>query len=113
MKEFIVFKGVDHEIEFKGLRGKYFYIGAIGGVGSIFICLLLVILGLPSVVVFLLLLLLLGGTVSAAFHLSKKYGRWGMEKQPIQERKPHFIHQGMPFHKIVPAKALLKHITKK
>ena len=113
MKEFIIFKGVDHEIEFKGLRGKYFYLGAIGGVGSIFSCLILVIIGIPSIVVFLLLLLLLSATISAAFHLSKKYGRWGMEKQPVQERKPHFIHQKMPFHKIVPVKAVLKLTTKK
>jgi Na+-transporting methylmalonyl-CoA/oxaloacetate decarboxylase gamma subunit len=112
MKEFTIFKGVDNEIEFKGLRGKYFYFGAIGGVGSIFSCLILVIIGIPSVIVFLLLILLLITSISAAFHFSQKYGRWGMEKQPIQKRKPHFIHQGKPFHKIIPALTVLKHPQK-
>jgi hypothetical protein len=112
MKEYIIFKGVDHEIEFKGLRGKYFYMGAIGGVGSIFFCLVLVIIGIPSIIVFFILLLLLLISVSGTFHLNQKYGRWGMEKQPIQGRKSHFIHQRKPFHKIIPVQALLKHARK-
>lgn len=101
MKEFTVFKGIDHEIEFKGLRGKYFYMGAIGTIASIFFCLVLVIVGVPSLWVFLLLLGLLTGSITLAFHFSNKYGRWGMDKQPIQQRKPHFIHQRKPFHKML------------
>ena len=48
MKKYSIYRGIDNEIEFKGLRGRYFYHAAGGAVGFIMTTLLLHIVGVRS-----------------------------------------------------------------
>ena len=63
MKSFPVFRGVDNEIEFRGLRGKYFYYAAVGIIASIFLTLFLYIIGLNTLIAISVLLMSAGSTL--------------------------------------------------
>jgi Domain of unknown function (DUF4133) len=58
-----VFRGVDNELEFRGLRGKYFYYAVAGAIGSIFLTLMLYILGVNVLLAMLLMVMVGGGAL--------------------------------------------------
>ena len=103
-----VYRGVDNELEFRGLRGKYFYYAVGGVIGGIFVTLLLYIFGVNLFLSLVLMLLLGGGVLFYAYSANKKYGRWGDVKQPIRTLKPHFVYQTRSFRQMVTVKSYPK-----
>lgn len=108
MKSFPVFRGVDNEIEFKGLRGKHFYYAAIGTVVSIFLTLFLYIIGLNPLLAISVLLLGAGSTLFYCYDANKRHGRWGEMKLAIKNQKPLFVYQNRSFARFIPIKTLPK-----
>lgn len=96
-----IFRGVDNELEFRGLRGKYFYYAVGGVIGSIFLTLVLYIVGVNLLVALVLLVATGGGALGYAYSANKKYGRWGDVKQPVRTLKPHFVSQTRSFRQVV------------
>ncbi|HEV7347389.1 DUF4133 domain-containing protein [Telluribacter sp.] len=91
MKKYSIYRGVDNEIEFKGLRGQYFYYAAGGGVGCIMTALFLHILGVPILVN---ILFLVGGLLTAYLvptAYNKSHGRWGFDKLPVRRLQPRYV----------------------
>lgn len=103
-----IFRGVDNELEFRGLRGKYFYYAVGGVIGSIFLTLFLYIFGVNLFLALLLMLATGGGAVFYTYSANKKYGRWGDVKQPVRSLKPHYLYQTRSFGRIVAVKPLPK-----
>lgn len=103
-----VFRGVDNELEFRGLRGKYFYYAVGGVIGSIFLTLLLYILGINLFLALLLMVATGCGVLFYTYSANKKYGRWGDVKQPVRTLKPHFVYQTRPFRQLVAVKSFPK-----
>ena len=103
-----VFRGVDNELEFRGLRGKYFYYAVGGVIGSIFVTLLLYILGVNLFLALLLMVATGSGVLFYMYSANKKYGRWGDVKQRVRSLKPHFVYQTRPFRQLVDVKSFPK-----
>lgn len=108
MKSFPVFRGVDNEIEFKGLRGKYFYYAAVGIVVSIFLTLFLYIIGLNPLLAISVLLLGAGSTLFYTYDANKRHGRWGTVKLAVKNQKPFFVYQNRSFARLVEIQTLSK-----
>jgi hypothetical protein len=91
MKKYSIYRGIDNEIEFKGLRGRYFYYAAGGAVGFIMTTLLLHILGVPI----LFNIVFLGSGLAASYLIptsyNKSHGRWGFDKLPVRSLQPKYI----------------------
>lgn len=91
MKRYSIYRGIDNEIEFKGLRGRYFYYAAGGAVGFIMTTLLLHILGVPI----LFNIVFLGSGLVASYLIptsyNKSHGRWGFDKLPVRSLQPKHI----------------------
>lgn len=108
MKAYIIHRGVDNEIEFRGLRGKHFYSAAISVIGTLFLGLFLYMVGIPP----LLTLLLLGvggsGALWYIFRNNKRYGRWGTVKQTVRAQKPNFVCQHHSFGQLIPVRPFAK-----
>jgi hypothetical protein len=112
VRQFIIIRGVDTEIEFRGLRGKYFYYCAGGCIGSIFLTLVLYILSFPVLVALLVLVLGSGFSVYYCYTLNNKYGRWGDVKQPVRSMKPDAVYQNNPFRQLLPPQRVLADLIK-
>lgn len=104
MKSYAIHRGVDNEIEFRGLRGMYFYYAAVGLIVSVFVTLFSYILGLPILLAILLLAVGAGGTLAWCYTQNGRYGRWGAVKQQVQRHKPSFVCQYQSFNRLVPVR---------
>lgn len=96
-----VIKGVDDEIEFKGFKGRYFYILAGVILGLMFITFLLYIIGFSS---FLLIFFDLIAGVGAYMYikfLMDKNGKWGHIHSLHNSRKPNYLLHNKPFYKLI------------
>jgi hypothetical protein len=91
MKKYPIYRGIDNEIEFKGLKGRYFYMAAGGSVGFIMATLLLHILGMPLLLNILFLILGLGASYALPTAYNKSHGRWGFDKLPVRSRQPRYV----------------------
>lgn len=103
-KIYIVYRSVDGDIEFRGLRGMYFYYAAGGSLGSLVLAMFLYILGLPILLVILLLVVGAGGTIFWAMRTNARYGKWGHVKQPQPARTPDFVYQTASFRALIPTR---------
>ncbi|AFK05589.1 conjugative transposon protein TraF (plasmid) [Emticicia oligotrophica DSM 17448] len=88
MIEYKINRGVENEIEFKGLKGKYVYIFSIGIGASLFGGIFLTIIGLPNIVSSILAGIGIIGSTVYAFQQNKIYGRWGRDKKLAQNMYP-------------------------
>lgn len=105
MKAYSIYRGVDNEIEFRGLRGQYFYYAAGGLIASVFFTLFSYILGLPILLAILFLSLGAGGTLGWCYTQQGRYGRWGAVKQQVGRLKPGFVCQYQSFNRLVPVRS--------
>jgi hypothetical protein len=108
MKSFPVFRGVDNEIEFKGLRGKHFYHAAVGIIASIFLTLFLYIIGLNPLLAISVLMLGGGSTLFYTYDANKRHGRYGEIKLAIKNQKPFFVYQNRSFARLIEIRTLSK-----
>ena len=108
MKSFHVFRGVDNEIEFRGLRGKHFYHAAIGIIAGIFLTLFLYIVGLNTLIAISVLLISSGSTLFYTYDANKRHGRWGEVKLAIKNHKPFFVYQNRSFARLIEVRTLSK-----
>ncbi len=91
MKQYYINKGIDNEIEFRGLKGIYLYYAAGGIAGTVMLSLVLHVIGAPLI---LSLVILIGGLCSSYFvaiHYNKTHGKWGFEKLPIKNLQPKIL----------------------
>lgn len=91
MKKYPIYRGIDNEIEFKGLKGRYFYLAAGGSVGAIMTTLLLHIIGMPIAVNIVFLCLGLGASYAIPTAYNKSHGRWGFDKLPVKNLQPRHV----------------------
>ncbi len=112
MKSFPIYRGTDNEIEFRGLRGHYFYYAAGGLIGWVFTTLFGYILGAHILLAMLTLLVGGLGTVTWCYTRTNRYGRWGAVKQPIQQAKPAFVYQHQSFNRLIPIRKPLEPKTR-
>ena len=101
-KLYVVYRSVDGDIEFRGLRGMYFYYAAVGSLGSLVLAMLFYILGVPILLVILLLIVGAGGTIFWAVRANTRYGKWGHVKQPQPAKTPDFVYQTASFRALLP-----------
>lgn len=97
MPRYEILRGVDNEIEFYGLKGKYVWGFFIGVGGAIFLGIILFLI-LPSQTLAAFISI---GSVAAVIYFTlkwnKEYGRWGMEKKAIEKKLPGFVVMQRPF----------------
>ncbi len=91
MKQYTIYRGIDNEIEFKGLKGRYFYLAAGGAVGCIMVTLLLHIVGMPLGINIVFLCLGLGASYAVPTAYNKSHGRWGFDKLPVKNLQPRYV----------------------
>lgn len=104
MKSYPIHRGVDNEIEFRGLRGQHFYYAAGGLIASVFVTLFSYILGLPILVALLVLAVGSGGTLAWCYTQNNRHGRWGAVKQQVQRLRPQYVCQHQSFNRLVPVR---------
>ena len=106
MKKYTIYRGIDNEIEFKGLKGQYFYYAAIGAVVTIMMTLFFHIVGLPIVISIFFLV----GGLAASFlvpqHYNKSHGKWGFNKLPVVAMQPKYIVRRKAARSIVQVRTL-------
>lgn len=88
MTEYQVNRGIENEIEFKGLKGKYVYIAGLGIGASLFGGIFLTIIGLPNIFSSVLAGFGILGSTVYAFQQNKVNGRWGKDKKLAQKMYP-------------------------
>ena len=110
MKAYIIHRGVDNEIEFRGLRGKHFYYAAICVIATLFLGLFLYIMGLNPLLTLLCLGIGGSGAMWFIFRNNKRYGRWGDVKQTVQAQKPNFVCQHRSFGQLIPVRQFAKRV---
>jgi Domain of unknown function (DUF4133) len=81
-------RGVENEIEFKGLKGRYVYISGLGIGGSLFGGIFLTIIGVPNILSSIFAGVGAIGTTIYAFQQNKRNGRWGKDKKIAQGMYP-------------------------
>jgi Domain of unknown function (DUF4133) len=81
-------RGVENEIEFKGLKGRYVYISGLGIGGSLFGGIFLTIIGFPNILSSIFAGVGAIGTTIYAFQQNKRNGRWGKDKKIAQGMYP-------------------------
>lgn len=88
MTEYSINRGVENEIEFKGLKGKYVYILSLGIGTSLFGGIFLTIIGLPNIASSILAGIGIISSTAYAFRQNKKNGRWGRDKKMAKNMYP-------------------------
>jgi Domain of unknown function (DUF4133) len=96
-----VHRGVDEEISFKGIKGRYLYMLAAGIGGTIILLLFLYMLGINSVFVFIGAFLICLFFYYQTKVLSDKYGANGHITNQHERLNPKAIIQNVPFHTIL------------
>ena len=93
MVAFEVNRGVENEIEFRGLKGKYVYYTGLGIGASIFTGIMLSIFGLPNFI--MVVFVTLGITISTywGYNENKKYGKWGTTKLEARNKLPKVLYR--------------------
>ncbi|GLU56505.1 transposase [Dyadobacter frigoris] len=91
MKKYTIYRGIDNEIEFKGLKGWYFYYAAIGAVVTIMLTLFFHIIGIPLLISIIFLVTGLAASYFVTQHFNKNYGKWGFNKIPVVTMQPQYI----------------------
>lgn len=81
-------KGVNREIEFRGLRGQYIYFLAIGLAVLLVLFALLFIAGVPGLPLLAGVLLAGGGLFGLVFRLNRRYGAHGLMKAMARRQVP-------------------------
>ncbi len=95
-----VIKGVDDEIEFKGFKGRYFYMLAIAEVSLLLVTFLCYALGLSH---FLFLFVAFGIGIGIFFYIKSmqdKFGKDGHIKNQHENMKPKYLLINKPFYKM-------------
>lgn len=106
MKKYTIYRGIDNEIEFKGLKGQFFYYAAIGAVITIMLTLFFHIVGLPIIIS---IVFLVGGLATSFFvpqHYNKSHGKWGFSKLPVVTMQPKFIVRRKAARNVVKLRAV-------
>lgn len=93
MVAFEINRGVENEIEFRGLRGKYVYYTALGIGLSIFLGIFLSIFGLPNFIMVVFVTTGIGGSTYWGYNENKKYGKWGRTKLEAQSKLPKVLYR--------------------
>lgn len=96
-----VIKGTDDELEFKGFKGRYLYMLAIGTISLIMLTFLLFAIGFSSLI---LLVIFFSFGIGMYFYvkiLMNRYGKWGHIQSKHKGAKPHALIQNMPFYKMI------------
>lgn len=93
MVAFEINRGVENEIEFRGLRGKYVYYTALGIGITIFAGILLSIFGLPNLIMIVFVAIGIGGSTYWGYKENKKYGKWGKTKLETQNKLPKVLYR--------------------
>jgi hypothetical protein len=108
MKYYTIHRGVDNEIEFRGLRGKHFYHAAICVIATLFLGLFLYMVGVPPLLTLTFLSVAGSSALWLIFRNNKRYGRWGAVKQTVRAHKPHFVCQYQSFGQLIPYRRFAK-----
>ena len=87
-ERYVINKGVNRPIEFKGLKAQYIYYLA-GGLAFLLVLFsLLYIMGLPVYLVLVLILFMGGGLFYGVNRLNQLYGEYGLMKRAAHKRLP-------------------------
>ena len=96
-----VIKGVDDEIEFKGFKGRYFYLLASSVMAILFITFLLYMVGFSSI----WLLIISAASLAVISMYIKvemgKNGKWGHIQHQHKNKKPTYILQNHAFYRLI------------
>jgi uncharacterized membrane protein len=96
-----VIKGVDEEIEFKGFKGRYFYLLAGVILSLLLLTFLCYMFGFSSFLLILFDVLLgVGAYMYLKFSMDKN-GKWGHIHSQHQNRKPKHLLHDKPFYKLI------------
>ncbi|MDJ1470228.1 DUF4133 domain-containing protein [Xanthocytophaga flava] len=96
MAEFEVIRGAENEIEFQGLRGKYVF-GLLIGLACCLIFGLILFVILPSSTLAGIITIAAAASVTyISFTCNKKYGRWGLERETVRKKLPHYVIMKRP-----------------
>jgi Domain of unknown function (DUF4133) len=90
---FEINRGVENEIEFRGLRGKYVYYTALGVGTSLFTGIILSIFGLPNYIMIVLVAIGIGISTYWGYDENKKYGKWGRTKLAAKNKLPKVLYR--------------------
>ncbi|SEJ74553.1 protein of unknown function [Dyadobacter sp. SG02] len=101
MKQHNIYRGIDNDIEFKGLRGKYFYYAIGAAVGIIFLTFLLYLIGLPTLFALAFLAIGLIATYIASYRYNTIYGKWGADKLPVTSMQPKYIVRRDSYNQLI------------
>ena len=91
MAEYGINKGVDRDVEFKGLRAQYLFIFAGGLLGVFILFVAMYLAGIPTAVCIAIGLVLGTALVAFTFYLNGKYGAHGLMKALAARRYPRRI----------------------
>jgi hypothetical protein len=85
---YLINKGINKSVEFKGLKAQYiWYLGG-GLVGTLIFFAILYISGLNQYLCVLIALSLISTVVLVVFRMSKKYGEFGLMKKNARRNVP-------------------------
>jgi 4-hydroxybenzoate polyprenyltransferase len=96
-----VHRGVDEQISFKGIKGRYLYMLGAGIGGTVVLLLFLYIIGINGIFVFIGAFLVSLYIYYQTKVLSDKHGAYGHLTSQHQRLNPKAIIQNVPFHKIL------------
>lgn len=99
-----VIKGVDDEIEFKGFKGRYFYLLVGSILGLLLLTFLLYIVGFSSFLLIFFAAIIGAGAYMYIKFLMDKNGKWGHIHSQHTSRKPNFLLHNTPFYKQISIK---------
>ena len=91
MAEYGINKGVDRDVEFKGLRAQYLFIFAGGLLGVFVLFVAMYLAGIPTAVCIATGLVTGTALTGFTFHLNRKYGAYGLMKLLAARRHPRRI----------------------
>lgn len=108
MKKYNIYRGIDNEIEFKGLKGQYFYYAAGGAGCSVFLSLIFHMIGLPIIVSLVFLLIGFSASYFVTTHFNKSHGKWGFNKLPVISLQPRYVVRRKSIRNIVKVRTVKK-----
>lgn len=91
MAEYGINKGVDRDVEFKGLRAQYLFIFAGGLLGVFILFVAMYLAGIPTAACIATGLVAGTALTGFTFHLNRKYGAHGLMKALAARRYPRRI----------------------
>lgn len=88
---YMINKGINNPIEFRGLKAQYIWYFAIGVVALIILFAILYISGIPSWLCVGIILTLGGGWTMQVYEMSNRYGEHGLNKKMARRNLPTVI----------------------